>query len=461
MDINMTQNITQQQKLILTHEMQQSLKILQMTIVELQQEVARELEENPLLEAAQEYNEQSGSDYLEEKAEFDLSKLITHKYRTDYNDTEYDTEANVNKDTLNFIIEKSTLRQYLEEQVIDLQEEESVLSICYYIIDNLDENGYLATSVEEITESMKTSVGKAKYALELVHSLQPAGIGARNLKECLKIQLRKKGISDDNVFKLVDEYLELIADNKIREIAKNLQIYIKKAQEYCDLIRSLEPKPSRGFYTGELENYAIPEAYIKRIGNDFHILINENILPRLTVNTHYKELLDKQADEKVVKYIRDKLNSAVYLIKNIESRNKTIYNTLEVIVDLQRQYFEAGQRYLQPMVIADVASRLSVHESTISRAIKDKYIGTPHCTVKIKDLFNIGLETGGSDENISVNQIKREMKLLIDNEDKSKPMSDQDICDVLQKNNVEISRRTVAKYREEMGMRSSLKRKVY
>lgn len=461
MDISMHQNMLQQQKLILSHEMQQSLKILQMPALELQQQVAIELEENPLLEAVNEETETKENDYFEENSEFDFSRLTMEKDTVDYEDGVYSSDMNAGLDPLNFIIEKSTLRQYLAEQIVDLYEDETIISICNYIIDNIDSKGYLEYSIDEIAEDLGTSVDKVEYALGLVQNFHPWGIAARDLKECLKIQLKKKNIKDDKLYKLVDEYLELLADNKIREIAKKLDLDVKRVQEYCDIIRTLEPKPARGFYTGGMEEIAIPEAYIKKIGNDLYILMNENILPRLTVNQHYKELIKKQEDKEALEYIKNKIMSAVYLIKGIENRNRTIYSILESIVDIQRKYFEAGKQYLKPMQIADIASKLELHESTVSRAIKDKYIGTPYGTVKIRELFTIGIESSLDDENVSTNQVKREIKILIDNEDKLSPMSDQDISEALRNKKIQISRRTVAKYREEMGIRSSSKRKVY
>ncbi|OPJ57558.1 RNA polymerase factor sigma-54 [Clostridium oryzae] len=461
MDIGMFQNIQQQQKLILTHEMQQSLKILQMPIVELKQEVTKELEENPLLETTQEDDIQMNDDYLVENEDIDFNMLINTMDKDDFSETTYNTASNERKEIISFIKEKGTLRQYLSEQIIDLQEENQVIRACNYIVDNLDDRGYLDCTVEEVAGNLRISIEEANYALTLVQNLQPCGIAARNLKECLKIQLINSGIEEPKIYKIIDDYLELVAQNKIKQIAKNLGIDTKKTQEYCDLIKTLEPKPSRGFFTGELESFVIPEAYIKSIGDDFYIIMNDNFLPRLTISESYKKLIKTQTNEEVSEFIKNKLNSAVYLIKGIENRNKTIYNILMVIIDIQRKYFEAGEQYLKPMIIADIASRLEIHESTVSRAIRDKYIGTPYGTVKIKDLFSTGIESKLTDDNVSINHIKTEIKKMIDNEDKSKPMSDQDICDILVSRKIEISRRTVAKYREGMGIMSSSKRKKY
>jgi RNA polymerase sigma-54 factor len=459
----MNQGLVQQQKLILTSEMQQSLKILQMSILELQQDVERELQENPLLEVEQDSKEDSDTEYSEEKEEFDLNKLITEKEKMDYESSIYTGEVNNNEsvDPLNFIIENMTLKDYLMEQLHDLDEEQATIKICEYIIESIDERGYLDCNLDDISEKLMLTIEEVKNALKIVQGFQPYGIAARDLKECLSIQLRMKNIQDINIYKLVEEHLVLLGENKIKEISKIFGVDIKKAQEYCDIIRALEPKPSRGFNTGDVENYAIPEAYIRNIGNEFFILMNNNSLPRLTISQLYKDIAKNKDNEAATEYIKEKLNSAMSLIKGIESRNKTIYNILEKIVELQRQYFETGEQKLKPMTISEISSSLNIHESTVSRAIRDKYIGTPFGTKKIKDLFTTGIESNTLEENISTSIIKKEVKNLIDSENRAKPLSDQDICNILVERKFEISRRTVAKYREELGIASSSKRKIY
>lgn len=474
----MMQEQQQQQKLALTSEMKHSLKILQMPIHELEQDVIKELEENPLLEVIQdsevkeEKNDINGNEKIEykESAENDDSRNKEINYKQLINDNEdvryenvnYKSEDEEKTDPLNFIIEKKTLKDYLKEQVYDLNESNNVIRICNYVIENIDERGYLGCSVEEISNELKISVEQVNYALELVQGFQPHGIAARDLKECLKIQLTKKNIQDENIYKLIEENLELIADNKIKEISKKFNLDVKKVQEYCNLIKTLEPKPSRGFYTGNTENYIIPEAYIKKIGNDIYILMNDNVLPRLTINQLYKDILINEKDEHALSFVKEKLNSAVFLIKGIEHRNSTIYNILEKIVEMQKKYFELGEQYLRPMTIGDIAVKLNLHESTISRAIRDKYISTPHKVIRIKDLFTTAIKSEDADEeNVSSSFVKKEIKKLIEGESKSKPLSDQDIADTLKIKNIKISRRAVAKYRDEMGIAASSKRKVY
>lgn len=329
------------------------------------------------------------------------------------------------------------------------------------MIENIDSRGYLDIESQVIAEELRIEVSKVDYAVKLVQSMEPVGIGARNLRECLKLQIDRIGVTDVYLYKIIDEYLELLAENKFNIIAKELDIDVKKAQEYGDIIKSLNPKPSCGFYTGEEVKYIVPDAYIKKIDKEYYIVMNDELGPKLTINAVYKEILKNDTDKEAVEYVKEKLNSAVFLIKSIEHRKTTIYRVLEKILELQRDYFDLGKTYLKPMTLKEIANSLEMHESTISRAIRDKFIYTDRGTIKIKDLFTTGISSNISGEDISTNIIKNSIKELIENEDKKSPISDQVICDILNKKDMNISRRTVAKYREEMGIKSSKGRKRF
>lgn len=334
-------------------------------------------------------------------------------------------------------------------------------SICNYIIENIDSRGYLDISSETIAEELKIKKESVDNAINIIQSLEPVGIGARDLKECLKIQIDRKGIGDVCLYRIIDEYLELLAENKFNIIAKELNIDVKKAQEYGDIIRLLQPKPSSGFFTGEEVKYIVPDAYIKKIDKEYYIVMNDELGPKLTINGIYKEILKNDSDKEAVEYVKEKLNSALFLIKSIEHRKSTIYRVLEKIIELQREFFDFGKEHLKPMTLREIADSLEMHESTVSRAIRDKYIYTERGTIKIKDLFTTGISSSGSGEDVSTNIIKNSIKELIENEDRKAPLSDQGICDILNKKGMNISRRTVAKYREEMGIKSSKGRKRF
>ncbi|HBE80585.1 MAG TPA: RNA polymerase sigma-54 factor, partial [Firmicutes bacterium] len=459
MELKITQSPVQQQKLVLTPEMQQSLKILQMPLFELQQDIARELDENPLLEVSPEEENEEGQEISGEKEDL-LPERLIHDIVNQNEPAEFE-DSRERMDPLDFVSAKATLKDYLMEQLLSLHEPQSILSICRYMIENIDEKGYLGCPVEELAMELKMPLDRINYALTLVQDFEPVGVAARDLKECLKIQLRKRLALDETMDRIVDECLELVAGNKVREIARRLNVEVEKAGQYCQMIKTLEPKPARGFYTGGSENYIIPEAYIVRNNDQLFILMNESMLPQLTVNRNYVDILRKQEDPEAFHYIKTKLNSALYFMKGIEHRKKTIFGILEKIIELQSEYFRKGESYLRPMTIADIAASLHLHESTISRAIRDKYICTPFKTIQLKDLFTGGISQAQTEGNISSNLVKLEIGKIITHEDKTRPLSDQDICEVLKNMKFEISRRTVAKYREEMEIGSSGRRKIF
>ncbi|WP_173664602.1 RNA polymerase factor sigma-54 [Clostridium botulinum] len=455
--MNFGLSLTQEQKLIMTQQMQLSIKLLQMSTYELQQYVEKEVQENPVLDSQNIHKEDKGIEDINYK------KLIKH---LEYNGNEYGSYSSYNKEEetspFNFISNEKSLKEYLQEQIIELNENKYIKSICIYIIENIDDKGYLPVRDEEISEELKVPLHSIEEAIDIVQSLEPDGIGARNLKECLKIQLKKKSINNSKICEIIDNFLPLVAENRYNVISKKLSISIKKAQEYGDVIKTLQPKPSRGFYTGDEVKYIVPDAYIKKIDNEYYIIMNEELLPKLTVNNLYKDIVLNDTDENAVEFVKEKLNSAIFLIKSIENRKSTIYRVLEKILEIQRDYFDLGIKFLKPMTLKEIADSLGMHESTISRAIRDKYINTNRGTILIKNLFTTGITANNSTgEDISVEFIKREIKELIDKEDKKKPISDQIICNILNNKGIQISRRTVAKYREELGIQSSKCRKRF
>jgi len=333
-----------------------------------------------------------------------------------------------------------------------------MLTICKYIVESLDNRGYLEISIEELAEELNISKEIIEQALKLVQSLEPYGIGARNIKECLFIQSSKLNILDEIIEKIISNHLENIAENKYELVGKDLNISPREAQRYGDLIKKLEPKPSRGFYTGEEVNYIIPDAEIKNIDGEFFILMNESVLPRLMINKTYKDVLQNNRDLETNAYVKDKINQALFLIKSIEQRKNTLYKVLECVINKQKDFFKFGKQYIKPLTLKEVAEIIEVHDSTVSRAIKDKYVLTSYGTIKIKDLFANGLSSNNNDDMATI-KIKNEIKRIIDEENKGKPLSDQIISSMLGDKNMNISRRTVAKYREELGIKASSMRK--
>ena len=452
MQMDLKLNIAQKQKLILTQIMQQSINVLQMSAYDLREYIEKEFEENPILEA--DFNLIESKDNIDNTQ---LSKYLNDRYDENYN---YQHNNEDEASVFNFISDKKSLKDYLYEQLGEIKSDIKIKKVVSYMIESLDSRGYLENTLEEICSDLGIDEEKVQNALEILQSLEPCGIGARDLKECLLIQLKSKGILDEIIKEIVLKYLEYIADCKYNYIAKELKITAKEVQAYGDIIKSLEPKPSRGYYTGEEVKFIIPDAYIVKIGDKYNVIMNKDIIPNITINNLYKQEILNGKNKKEVEYVKEKVNDAMGLINDIEQRNNTILKLLECIVKKQKAYFENGQEYLKPMTLRDLADEMALHESTVSRAIKDKYILTSRGTVKIKDLFCNGIVSSGiNGEGVSTNTIKNKIKQLIQLENKNKPLSDQAICDLLKKEHIDISRRTVAKYREELGIKSSSKRK--
>lgn len=456
MNMNFDLKLTMEQKLIMTQEMQLSVKLLQMSSYELQEYVEKEIEENPIIDVKDITETKMADTSLK-----DYKKLVKYLEFDNYSHKDYDKQQNEDVSPFLFISGKKTLKEYLNDQLIDMKEDNETETICRYIIENIDARGYLCESIQNIALKLKISKEKVQDALSIVQSFEPDGIGARDLKECLKLQAAKKGMTDENIYTIIDNYLEYLAENRYAQLSKILGIDSKKAQEYGDFIKSLQPKPSRGFYTGEETKYIIPDAYIKKLDDKYYIIMNDDVTPKLTINSTYKNIILNDGKDETAEYVKEKLNSAEFLIKSIEHRRNTVYRVLEKIVELQKDYFDYGDGYLKPMTLKQISEDLGIHESTVSRAIREKYIYTSRGTLRIKDLFTASICTPSSKEGISSKTVKKEIEELIGREDKHSPLSDQAICNILNESGMNISRRTVAKYREESGIKSSGGRKRF
>ncbi|WP_294372466.1 RNA polymerase factor sigma-54 [uncultured Clostridium sp.] len=457
MNLDYSIKMTQQQKMIMTQNMQQSIKLLQMSLHDLREYIDNEYSENPILEI----NEQDNSEdeiQNSELEQYDIEKMAQEMDYDSYKDNPEQAYSNEEISPLNFIEKKKSLKEYLHEQILELNDNEYFIMIAQYIIESLDSRGYLEIPVEELAVELNISNDDVEKGLKIVQSLEPYGIGARNIKECLIIQSINLNILDDNIKEIINEHLEEVAENKYEAIGKALKISPREAQRYGDLIKKLEPKPSRGFYTGEEVNYIIPDAEIRNIDGEFFIIMNESVLPKLMINKTYRDALKNEKSNEVNIYVKEKVNKAVFLIKAIEERKNTLYKVLESVLHKQIEFFKRGHAYIKPLTLKEVAEELGVHDSTISRTIKDKYILTSFGTIKIKELFANGISSGNSEDLTTIN-IKNKIKKIIEEENKEKPLSDQGISDILHQADMKISRRTVAKYREELGIKPSSMRK--
>ncbi len=457
MNLDYSMKMTQQQKMIMTQNMQQSIKLLQMSLHDLREYIDNEYSENPILEIS-DHSSLNNDVQISDLEKYNAEKIAEEMDYDSYKDKPERSYSNEDVSPLNFIEEKKSLKEYLHEQLLEVNEDAYTIMIAKYIVESLDGRGYLEIPIEELAAELRISSEDVAKGLKLVQSLEPYGIGARTIKECLIIQSINLNILDDNIEKIIQDHLEDVAVNRYEAIGKALKISPREAQRYGDLIKKLEPKPSRGFYTGEEVSYIIPDAEIKNIDGEFYIIMNEGVLPKLMINKTYRDVLKSGKDNEINSYVKEKVNRAMFLIKAIEDRKNTLYRVLECLIDRQKEFFEKGYSYIKPLTLKEVSSKLQIHDSTVSRTIKDKYILTSYGTIKIKDLFANGL-TNNSCEDLSTIKIKDEIKKIVQEENKAKPLSDQIISTMLEEKNMKISRRTVAKYREELGIKSSSMRK--
>ncbi|RXT04041.1 RNA polymerase factor sigma-54 [Ammoniphilus sp. CFH 90114] len=450
----------QSMKLVMTPELRQAITILQFSALDLLDYINQQLSENPVIEPLDmEINRQTETKNTNDgTGDVDWSEYIRASSQGDYvgsNVRSHENEYN----PLDWVVRNDhSLERHLSEQLSYIKElPEIIREVSKYIIGNLDEKGYLELALEQVAQTLNVDLEEVEQALWIVQSLEPRGVGARDLKECLIIQLEYAGEKDSLAFAIVEKYLTDLADGRISKIAGDLQVTPQDIQVAADFIRSLNPRPGSDYYRDE-PRYIIPDVTVEKVEDEYIILVNDSTSPRLSISSHYERLLKQ--DENAKKYIHDKMNSALWLIKSIEQRRMTIYKVTEAIVKEQREFFEKGIAYLKPMNLKEIADIVDLHESTISRATNNKYVQTPRGVFELKYFFSSGLTTASGDATSS-ESVKAKLKQFIDQEDRKKPLSDQKLCELLNETGIEISRRTVAKYREELGILSSAKRKRY
>ena len=445
--------IEQTQKLSMTPELIQAIQILQFNNQELTDYVQNELLENPVLEAEKSYDAQEVD--IREKireADYEEESFRQWEYSPD-DDEDYTYEQ--------YVSEEETLTDYLFMQLQFSSLKDTRAAIGRYIIEAVDDNGYLTLSVQEISEAMDVSVELVEETLNFIQTFDPIGVAARNLKECLIIQLASKGLLTDEIEYIIENMLEDLADNKISYIAKRLGIKNQEVQQIADLIRTLEPKPGRMFSSGETVRYVVPDIFVDRINGEYVVTNNDTSMPKLMVSSYYNKLsAEADKDEELNKYLNDRFNAAVWLIKSIEQRKQTIYNVASAVVRYQQEFFDKGDKYLKTLTLKQIADEIGVHESTVSRSINGKYMQSPRGVFELKYFFSSGV-SGGDGTGVSSNSVKSIIREIINGEDPRKPYSDQDMVELLKARDIDISRRTVAKYREGMNILSSSKRRRF
>jgi len=466
-------NLEQTQKLVMTPKLCQAITVLQLSSLELSTYIDQQLEENPLLELRED-GEDGVSDEAEKHNELETGKQDYGFNWEDYFvDQYYDgrDSGNIQKEKQwkqlgynyeKFLSQTPTLSEHLLSQLN--------LTSCYgmdkligeYLIGNIDDNGYLRVSLAEVQERLNVAPDRIAKILSLIHSFEPVGVGARNLQECLLIQIERLGIKDEVTHELINHHLTDLAKGRLAKIAHDLGVSILEVQESSDLIKTFDPKPGRNFTGMNDACYIIPDVVLEKVGGEYIILVNDITVPRVTVNSAYRSVLSKEKnfDSDTRRFVENKLNAAVWLIRSIEQRRLTLYKVASCLVDLQRDFLDSGIKYLKPLNLKKVAKMVGLHESTVSRATSNKYIQTPRGVFEMKCFFSTGLNNDAGTK-ISAGSIKKLLQEIIAGEDNRYPLNDQKIAEIFSRRGIQISRRTVAKYRDELSIPAVQKRKRY
>ncbi len=454
-------NLQQTQKLVMTPELKQSIEILQYNAMELNEFINDALLTNPILDKTDTSKlEEPKKNELEAKMDkidwTQVSDDIQIKSRT----RKYQESAEqVNYD--NFVASEITLHEHLLSQLQYTLIEERYYRVATYIVQCIDPSGYLHMDDKYVMDHFKINEDTLEELILTIQTFDPVGVGARDLSECLLIQAVYKHIENKLVYRIITDYLEDVGANKLGKIAKELEVSIEDVKSAIKTIRCFEPKPGRAFASLKDIAYIKPDVTLRKIDDEFVILVNESTAPKLYINNFYRQMLnDGATNEKASDYISKKLQAALRLIKSIEQRRNTIYRVVEAILEYQFDFFEKGPIYLKTLTLKTIADKIGVHESTVSRATSGKYIQCPNGLYELKYFFQSGVATNRG-EGISAESIKIIIKEMIEKEPKEKPLSDQNISLEFDKIGVKISRRTVAKYRTELRIPSTSKRKKF
>jgi RNA polymerase sigma-54 factor len=457
----------------MTPSLQQAIKLLQMSKLELVEEVAREFEDNPALDDASttETTEAPPSEASKDVQALDATPEVTKYDEIDYAsyfqdlDNEYVPRPPVEyREELpsfeNTLTKPGSLADHLHWQLDMSPGTHRTQEIGRAIIGNLDEDGFLSATIEEIC-GMDPSYTpeEVEEALRVVQTFDPPGVAARDLRECLLRQLEVLGATDEALLTIVRDHLEKFQGQKFKELASELGISQEDLNHYLEVIRGLDPKPGQK-YNSTASQYVVPDVYIVRIDDEYQILLNEDGLPRLRISPVYRRMAERGSEEAgdAKAYVRDKLRSAFRLIKSIEERQRTIYKVARSIVKFQRAFLDHGLDRIRPLILRDVADDIGMHESTVSRVVNNKYMHTPRGLFEMRWFFHRGIASSQG-EDISSLTVKQKIRKIVEGEDAQKPYSDSEIVKMLRSEGLQIARRTIAKYREELRIPSSTSRK--
>ncbi len=477
MALELRQSLSLSQQLIMTPQLQQAIKLLQLSRLELLETIYEEMQANPLLEEAgigetQTEVSQEGRDAQDAepmdgyeaprmednpKEELDWEGYLS-EYNKWGNDLPYEVKELPSFE--NTTSHKTSLYDHLLWQLNMSRMEDKEKEIGLFIIGNINEGGYLDISLEEVASSTGSSPELVLKVLGMIQKFDPVGVASRDTRECLLLQIEFLGLKGTLVEKIVSEHLHNLENKRYDLIAKALNATSEEILSAVSVIQSLEPIPGRGF-SAEEPIYIVPDIYVIKVGDDYEIVLNEDGLPKLKINSYYKDILGSKDDisSQAKSYIQEKLRSAAWLIKSIHQRQRTIYKVTESIVKFQRDFLEKGIAHLKPLVLRDVAEDIQMHESTVSRVTTNKYVYTPQGIYELKFFFNSSIKRVEGDD-IASESVKEHIRNIIKSEDKRNPYSDEEIAELLKKMNIRLARRTVAKYRETLKILPSRKRRI-
>ncbi|MCI0445284.1 RNA polymerase factor sigma-54 [bacterium] len=464
------------QKLVMTPSLQQAIKLLPLARLELQTYLAQEMQVNPVLEEAvtqqedEEYDAESEMKEAEEQAaekeekgkENGVNDTFDYEaFFRDYFDLSYtpftSPEITEYPSFENTLVNPTSLSGHLEWQLGLSSPPEPINGIAREIIGNLDENGYLKVPLEEIAQANGYEMKDVEKALDIVQHLDPIGIGARDLKECLMIQVHHYGYTGTPVETIINEHLDLLRNHNYNELAKKLKCSMDDVELWVDHVKHLDPMPGLKFSSSRPQ-YVTPDVYVVKVDGDYKIILDDDGIPKLRINPIYRRMMDESNSPETIEYIKDKIKSALWLIKSIDQRQKTIYKVAESIVRHQRSFLDYGIEFLKPLILKTVAEDIGMHESTVSRAVTNKYMHTPQGVFEMKFFFHSSLSNSRGVD-VSSLSIKERLKKIIEAENPGKPLSDSEITSIFQKEGLKISRRTIAKYREDMKIPPSHQRR--
>ena len=442
-------NLTQTQKL--SEKMIQSLQILQMNTQELEEYLKEKELENPLIEL------EEHSKWSEENLNFQ-KKLEWIAKSDEQNRVYYEDEQEEQKQEREFSTEEVGLSEYVLSQLAPVSKTQLDSEIYEFLVYSLDERGYLIETAKELAEKFSMPVEKMEGYINKLKKCDPAGVGAKDLRECLLLQLERRENKNEIIDKVVKDYLVKVGKNQIPQIAKALKISIDEVVRACEEIRKLNPKPAQGFASRTHLKYLVPDVTVVKFKGYFEILLDETSSYSRTFSTYYLNLMKEDGASEVKEYLQEKYKQAQWIFQCVDSRRETMMKICRILVEEQKEFFEKGTVYLKPLRMRELAEKAGIHESTVSRAIKEKYL---QCSWGIFPMNYFFAQSVSVKENQTKDAVKKELQRIIEQEDKTRPLSDQKIVEKMQEEGICISRRTVAKYRGQMGIADAGGRKVY